>query len=825
MNGKYLLIPICLLLIAMYLICGLLVRLRMLRRAVNLRIWNSILLITFLITGILGILMAVQTNYKLEWPMVKTLLKWHVDFGFAMSLIALIHLFRHWNYFLRIFKSEGDSSFSKPTGEIADQQSADGLKFRALLSGFLSTTIQVLVIREIMTVFQGNEWMMSWTLCAWMLLTGIGVFLARTALKSGQKRPSPDGVLLLLVLFPAGLVPLLEMLKTTLFLPGMMVSPALFLVVLVLFLAPVCLLSGYIYTLLVNSLSSDGKGFSKVYTLEAAGSMVGGLIASFFFVRWFSVIQSLLILVLMVTILLAISRRRIQYYLYMLIALGAVILVRPLRLDERLKSFLLINQEVLESRETTFGNLTITQNSGQYNFFGNGTLLFSTDNTITSEEYTHYALMQHPDPKNVLLVSGGTTEMVAEILKYKSIESIDCIGLYPMLIDMAARYMPLPSDNRVHVIPGDGRRVINNSQKKYDIVIFVLPDPSSLQINRFYTDEFLVILKQKLNQGAVILYGLSSSGNYLSEEKKKIETTVFQTLKNNFLQVEILPGERDYFIASDSSLRLDMAQLSKTKGIKNSYVNASYMDDFSIRQRGSLLRESLNVNPKEIMLNHDQHPLPVYYHTLQFLSEYSSEGWLLIVIPLLILLIPLFFMRTVAAGIYLTGFTSSSFEILLLFSFQTFYGNIYSAIGLIVVIFMGGLAIGSLIGNRMLITKKHYLAAQMLLFAYALLYPIFWGLQNGIGSIFGGLLLFGMSTLVLSAIAGFQYVAGTKILQDKFTQTAPMLYSVDLIGAALGTVVISVVLLPLAGILNSCFIIGGLNLLFGIFIVLKKDWV
>jgi len=173
-------------------------------------------------------------------------------------------------------------------------------------------------------------------------------------------------------------------------------------------------------------------------------------------------------------------------------------------------------------------------------------------------------------------------------------------------------------------------------------------------------------------------------------------------------------------------------------------------------------------------------------------------------------------MRTIAAGIYLTGFTSSSFEILLLFSFQTFYGNIYSAIGLIVAIFMGGLAIGSLIGNRMLITKKHYLSAQMHLFAYALLYPIFWGLQNGIGSIFGGLLLFGMSTLVLSAIAGFQYVAGTKILQDKFTQTAPMLYSVDLIGTALGTVVISVVLLPLAGILNSCFIIGGLNLLFGI---------
>jgi len=63
--------------------------------------------------------------------------------------------------------------------------------------------------------------------------------------------------------------------------------------------------------------------------------------------------------------------------------------------------------------------------------------------------------------------------------------------------------------------------------------------------------------------------------------------------------------------------------------------HASYMDDFSIRQRGSLLRESLNVNHKEIMLNHDWHPLPVYYHTLQFLSEYSSVGGFLLLFPCL----------------------------------------------------------------------------------------------------------------------------------------------------------------------------------------------
>ena len=98
MNTPYLLIPIGILLLLLYLLSGLLVRLNFLKKAFHLKIWNSALLITFLITGFLGLLLAFQINYKLEWPLVKTLLKWHVDFGIAMSFIAVFHLLRHGKY-------------------------------------------------------------------------------------------------------------------------------------------------------------------------------------------------------------------------------------------------------------------------------------------------------------------------------------------------------------------------------------------------------------------------------------------------------------------------------------------------------------------------------------------------------------------------------------------------------------------------------------------------------------------------------------------------------------------------------------------------------
>lgn len=818
MNSPYLLIPIVLLLLLLYLSSLLLVRLNILTKSLYRKIWNSALLITFLATGSLGILLAIQANYKLEWPLVKTMLQFHVNFGIAMALVAVFHFFRHIRYYLELFRFTGPAIASEPIADIAVPQTSGRLKILILLSGFLATTIQVLLIRELTTVFQGNELMMSWTLGAWMLLTGVGAFWGRSAGNAEKSGGILDKVLLLLTFLPVLLVPLLEILKMTLFPPGIMVSPAYFLLILVLFLSPVCLLCGFIYSLLVNAYRSKENGFSKVYALEAVGSMSGGLVVSFVFIQWISVIQSFLILLLLATGLFAFLRRETNYYFAFALSLSAVILSSTLGLDNKLKSFLFVNQNILESEETRYGNLTITENSGQYNFYGNGSLLYTTDNTITREEYTHYALMQRSNTKDVLLVSGGVGGMVSEILKYKTVLNIDYVELNPRLIDLAVRYMPLPTDNRVHLIYGDGRRVIQHTARKYDAVILAVPDPSSLQINRYFTDEFMFILKQKLNPDAVVLYALSSSGNYLSAGKAAIETAVFQTLRKNFKCTEIIPGERDYFVASDSSLRTDIARLSASRGIDTKYVNSNYMDDTSILQRGKLIRENL----QEKIINKDEKPLPVYFHTLQFLSQYTSNWWLLILLPVIILLLPLLLMRSVASGMYVSGFTAASFEILVIFTFQTYFGYVYLAIGMIIAIFMGGLATGSMIGNRFGANRKHFAFAQIILVFYALLFPVFWFLLKGMQSTFAGLLILGLMTMFLSGITGFQYVIGTKLLPGNFTRTASLLYAVDLIGAALGTVVISVLLLPLTGVVTSCLIIAGINLLVTLLISVTK---
>jgi len=819
MNAPYLLLPIGILVLMLYLLSWLLSGVNIISKVLHRKIWNSALVIAFLGTAILGLLLAIQVNYKFEWPIVKTLLIWHVDFGIAMSFIGTFHLLWHCKYYLKIFKPTHVKTVEETSTESIKPKELYQLKLMILLSGFLSTAIQVLLIREITTVFQGNELMMSWTLGVWMLLTGAGAFWGRMKMNPEKVSRVLNSVLLLLPILTLVLVPLLDILKTTLFPPGIMVNPVYFLLILLLFLAPICLLSGFIYSLLVRTYRFGDNDFTRVYAFEALGSLVGGVVVSFVFVQWLSVIQSLGALLVVTLIIFGIVHRRMKYYIGATITM-ILIISGSFLLNNKLKSFLFVNQHVVESKESFYGNITITETAGQYNFFGNGSLLYTTDNIMVNEESTHYAMMQHPDPKEVLLVSGGIGGMVSEILKYSSVRSVDYVELNPRLIKMAEKYKPLPADKRVQILFDDGRRYIQHVNKKYDVVIFAVPDPSSLQINRFYTHEFITQLKKKLNPGAVILYSISSSGNYMSKEKIAIETTVFQTLKERFHNVDIIPGERDYFIASDSMLRIDMAKLSTLKKIETQYVNPYYIDDISVRERSDYIKNTLL---KEPLLNLDEKPLPVYYHTLQFISEYTSNWWMLIFIPVILLLIPLFFMRSIAAGMYITGFTASSFEILIIFTFQTFYGYVYSAIGIIIAIFMGGLALGSIYGNRLTVTRKHFAMAQVLLVLYAILFPVFWSFQKTTGNSNAGLVLFFLITILLSAITGFQYVVGTKLLPGSNIQTAPLLYAVDLIGSSLGAIVISVILLPMIGVINSCLMIAGFNFIIALINFIRKN--
>lgn len=203
MQAPYHIIPILLLSLGAYLVSSVLVKAGMLTRITHRKIWNTLLLISFLACGILGILLAVRVNYKLEWPWLETMMKWHVDAGILLSVVAAIHLGWHLSWYLKIFRKENPSNNATHPiiPDAALIAAPQKLKNLALMLGFFTMVVQVLLIREITTVFQGNEVMMAWTLAAWMFLTGIGSWLGRS-FRKGSPMAAVTRVFLMMAFLP-----------------------------------------------------------------------------------------------------------------------------------------------------------------------------------------------------------------------------------------------------------------------------------------------------------------------------------------------------------------------------------------------------------------------------------------------------------------------------------------------------------------------------------------------------------------------------------------------------------------------------------------------
>ena len=63
------------------------------------RVWNAMLLFTFLVCAIIGILLVLRINYGIVVQLPFNMLYWHVEAGIAMTVISVFHILWHRDYF------------------------------------------------------------------------------------------------------------------------------------------------------------------------------------------------------------------------------------------------------------------------------------------------------------------------------------------------------------------------------------------------------------------------------------------------------------------------------------------------------------------------------------------------------------------------------------------------------------------------------------------------------------------------------------------------------------------------------------------------------
>ena len=667
--------------------------------------------------------------------------------------------------------------------------------------GAASVITQLALLREMLGAFSGNELMLGIMLGNWLLLTGLGAWLGRN---TGKRQNFFSVGLILLAVLPLAQVVLLRVLRNVVFLPGATLGVVETFAGSFVVLLPFCLVSGYLLTLACGLTGNIGG----VYVADSLGSVAGGVVFSFVLVRWFDHFTILCgPAILCLTLAAWVNRKAIPVAVLGVVAVGAALWWG---VDARSTAWQFPGQHVVFTGSSPYGKLVVTENGGQFNFIENGLPIFTTHDTERIEETAHFAMAQWPDAQRVLLIGGGVTGTAREILKYP-VRELTYIELDPLIIEAGQRFMPAAlSDRRVRVVNTDGRRFVQTTSEKFDVVIVDLADPATAQLNRFFTAEFFTAVRRVLSADGVVAFGLGRYENYVSPELAQLLASAYRTVHEVFPNVLVLPGGRVFFAASAAELTRDIAGRLEEHRIQTQWMKRNVLDALLTPDRLADVQRAVAAPAK---VNRDFAPVLYFYQLRHWLSQFPVRVGLLEAAVLTALGIYLWRLRPVTLAIFAGGFAASALEIVLLLGVQIACGALYQQLGVIVAAFMAGLAVGAW-------QARHWPARRLAGLAFGV--AVVAAVIPAVLQYAGNLPVIVAMTFALAAVVGMEFPVASLADLTGGTATAGRLYAADLVGACLGAWLASTLLIPLLGVTLVCVLTAVLNAVAGMVVWRRK---
>ncbi|MBN1938823.1 MAG: hypothetical protein JW843_04505 [Candidatus Aminicenantes bacterium] len=817
MNAPYWPVPIAIFLALLYGLSLLLVRLDILGRATHRKIWNWALLLTFTIAAGLGLLLAVQVNSRLRIPWADQALRVHVNFGLAMAAIGAVHLAGRISHF---FRRSGPKASSAGTGvppsasvEPLPRTSAAFLLPAGI--GFSGVVVQALLIRDFLTLFEGNELTVSLVLFLWLLVTGAGSLAGSGAgccrsIYDGNHADKAKTAIHSLFFIPLVLFPLIFVGKSLLFSPGVEAGPLAMSGFLAFILVPFCFLNGFSFTFSARVLKREGRSLGTVYGWESAGGAAGGLFVTGMVLTG---LPSLTILGLagsfffILTALLRGKRRLIRWVLPAAF-LAAAAFVQVFDVDRLIVQRFHPNEEIAGTASGSSGRLTVTRTAGQVNVYENGILVHAAGNTIAEEELAAFALVQTGRPDSVLIIGGLLTGLAGEASKYGS-GRIDVMEPDPGLFRLAGTLGLAEESASVRLIRKTPAAWLRAADTRYGAVLINLPGPLSLNLNRFYTADFFRRVRGVLEPDGIVAAVLPGTANYVSENAAATLGPVIRAALEAFREALVFPGENSYLLMSDRPLTTDILTGLQERGVQNLYVNPDYFDATLFRDRVERLNRE--IGPAAVP-NSDLKPAAFLAQIRWWLGRFPEDIlWPGAILLTILLLLGIFTGNSRLAGMFLLGAASSGWSVTLLLLLQITAGAIYQWTGLLLGTFMVGLAAGSAIGPRLL--RADSLKSEALPLGGFILVSVLAGvfspgLAYGRGPVGIKLpVLFALGFIVAAAVGACFAVWAVKL--DRGPGKSDRLYGYDLLGSAAGAVGFPMVALPLAGFQNGLYLLAA----------------
>jgi spermidine synthase len=748
------------------------------------------------------------------------------------------------------------------------QNPALAVRTALTLIGFSAVIGQIVLLRELIVVFNGNEMSLGIMLAAWLFWIAAGTSLS-SRFKLGIKE-ARRAVAMFECLLAVSLPPTIWALRAskTIFqiVPGELVGPVPMLLSTLACLSLFCAVSGALFVVAGRMYEQECAVTSRLavstaYLFEALGSGLGGIVASLVLLRFlesFQIATIVAILNLSMAALLLLRMTRIQIVATALTAaLCASLLVVCLApsLDRSSRARMWRGFQVRGSHDSIYGNLTVTETGNIRTIYDNGLILANAPDESAAEEAVHYALLEHAAPRKVLLIGGGVNGSIAQALRHPTIDRIDYVELDPALIAMTRQFFPAQyagwaSDPRVHTHYADGRRFLKTTADTFDVIILNVPDPQTAQLNRYYTAEFFRSARDRLAPGGLLALELRSSEETISPDLAEFLRCIQRTLNEVFPYTVAIPGETIHFFAAmQPGVLTDNPQILisrlRERKLRTQYVREYFIPFRMMPDRMTQVREQLQPL-SSTPVNRDFEPIAYYFDIVLWSAQFKAgySNWFrmaarirftnIICITLAGLLLAaaiLALMRNrerrarsaAAFCVAATGFTLIALQILLLLAFQFIYGYVYHQLTILIAMNMAGVALGSWLGIRRASLSGRLpfraMAANQILLALsapALIFII--GLLANLSGTattwLAAQCIFPALAALSGILGGYQFPIASQIFLHDSSGSDKLgtLYAIDLLGGCVGALLVSTYLIPVFGFWRTAALSAAISL-------------
>jgi spermidine synthase len=168
---------------------------------------------------------------------------------------------------------------------------------------------------------------------------------------------------------------------------------------------------------------------------------------------------------------------------------------------------------IVYREQTPYQKIVMTRWQEDLRLFLDGNLQFSSlDEPRYHEPLVHIPMSQLQSPKRVLVLGGGDGLVAREVLKYSSVEHVTIVDLDPKIFELARTHPALTRLNdrslhspRVRTVAKDAFVFLEETERRYDLIVADLPDPNNVSLARLYSRTFYGLVRTHLTTDGVFV--------------------------------------------------------------------------------------------------------------------------------------------------------------------------------------------------------------------------------------------------------------------------------------------------------------------------------